>query len=589
MSVSLLFVFFVQLFIFQSERGGFQKIRLSFVKAAVVFALLIFLSTEALSFFTLIDSRSVALFWLAANLLPAGYFFHRIRNSNFSARAFLPSLKNMLRARAAWTADTTHKLYFAALAFIYSVVFIIALAAPPNTDDSMTYHMARVANWAQNGSVAFYPTQVLRQLYNVPLAEYSILHLQLLAGTDRFANLAQFFCFAACGVASSLNAARFEHSKTTKLLAAVLTATLPMAILQGSSTQTDLVVSFFVAAFFYFFSQACETEATEDFLFAGLALGLALLSKGTAYFYCFPIGVLFTAKYFFKSKEPNANKLKFASRVCAVWLLAFALSGVHFVRSYELFGAPLSTGEERLTNERLSAPIVFSNLVRNYAVHLGMISEALAASTENAVKNLVGAEINNRDSTYAGTFYVPREEHEDSAGNTIHLLLLTAAVLFAFARRGGGIREKENLIFASLAIVAGFLIYCAVMKWQPWASRLHLPLFVLGVMAPDPSVDVRAPRLAPANRRRRRLFCRVSARAFLRRAARFVDGRKFAGFRRAARGAILRQPAANRACVHRSRCIRQKNRRAGNRSRFIDRFQRARLLRRLGISFLGVD
>jgi hypothetical protein len=52
---------------------------------------------------------------------------------------------------------------------------IVALWAPPNNWDSMTYQMARVAEWYDHRSVAFYPTAIDRQLWQPPLAEYLIL------------------------------------------------------------------------------------------------------------------------------------------------------------------------------------------------------------------------------------------------------------------------------------------------------------------------------------------------------------------------------------------------------------------------------
>ncbi len=60
----------------------------------------------------------------------------------------------------------------------------------------MSYHLARVAHWGQNHTVAFYPTHIVRQLYQPPWAEYAMLHLYILAGGDRLANLVQWVAMA---------------------------------------------------------------------------------------------------------------------------------------------------------------------------------------------------------------------------------------------------------------------------------------------------------------------------------------------------------------------------------------------------------
>src|SRR6185436_4583982 len=85
---------------------------------------------------------------------------------------------------------------FVAVGSILGLTATIALLAPPNNWDSMTYHMPRVAHWAQAGSVAHYPTHILRQLWLGPWAEFGILHLYVLAGGDRLANLVQWLAFA---------------------------------------------------------------------------------------------------------------------------------------------------------------------------------------------------------------------------------------------------------------------------------------------------------------------------------------------------------------------------------------------------------
>ena len=37
---------------------------------------------------------------------------------------------------------------------------------------------------------------------------------------------------------------------------------------------------------------------------------------------------------------------------------------------------------------------------------------------------------------------------------------------------------RRPLVYA-LAVTTGFVLFCLLLRWQPWHSRLHLPLFVL--------------------------------------------------------------------------------------------------------------
>ena len=129
---------------------------------------------------------------------------------------------------------------------------------------------------------------ILRQLHSNPWSEFAILHFQILDGGDRFANFIQWFSMVGSIVGVSLLAKELKATIRGQIFAAVACATIPMGILQGSSTQTDYVVSFWLVCFVYF---AMLLRRKADLLYAlatGVALGLAILTKATAYIFAFP-------------------------------------------------------------------------------------------------------------------------------------------------------------------------------------------------------------------------------------------------------------------------------------------------------------
>ena len=110
----------------------------------------------------------------------------------------------------------------------------------------MTYHLARVMRWIQDASLAPFPSHQISQDIQPPWAEYTLLNLHLLSGSDWLDGLVQWGCFAGCVVGVSLIAARLGAGGRGQVFAAVYAATIPMAIIQASSVQNDLVVAYWL-------------------------------------------------------------------------------------------------------------------------------------------------------------------------------------------------------------------------------------------------------------------------------------------------------------------------------------------------------
>ncbi len=371
-------------------------------------------------------------------------------------------------------------------ALVFGSLFIIvplaalAVYVPPNNFDSNNYHLHRIIAWLHYGNLGFYPTPYLQQLYLNVFAEYAVLNVYLVTGSDQFVNLVQFVAGIGCLAGVSLLAKELGLSRYGQLLTAFALLTVPIFIFELTTTQVELVACCFFTSFLYF-GFRLRKEFSPVLLFGmGISLSLSVFSKYPAALYAIPFccffGVTFLRRYGIMRSEV----------ILAAMVLSIGLIFAPFwSRNYALFGNVMNPKEgssfagEKLTADAHSVKLAISNILKNSSIHLGLPHAGLNRSIESAilqVHDAIGVDVNDpaisRDS-----FDVRYTVHEDMVPNTIHFLVIILFSVTLLFLKG----NREMLVFWLLAL-GGFFLFCTALKFQHWSTRTHLPFFVMGAV-----------------------------------------------------------------------------------------------------------
>ncbi len=464
MTILFIIPVFVFIMLLLLCRGGLRE---SAVKALIGMFVFIAVTTEVLSVCNLLNFSALLVLWLAFGIALLVVLLMR---DNYSSGA---GFSEFWRNTKFWD-----KIYLGIILLITGLTLITALLYPPNNFDSMTYHMTRVAAWAQNGNVEFFPTANIRQLFQMPLAEFGILHLQILTGSDLFANLVQWSSFVISIVLASLIAKELGCKMRGQMVSAVIAATLPMMLLQSSSTQNDLVVTVFCLAFAYYLLKLRGELRWDYGFFCSASCGLALLTKGSAYIFIASLGIVLGLAMIIHARK-FSRKLERTGILILILAGALILNLGHYQRNYNLYGHPLSTEGQRYLNQRHTPVALVSNIVRNSALHWGVPATPVREYMKKGLKLILGNELNNPDTTWQGyEFDIPFTINEDTAGNLPQFwLIVFVLILLPFSR----IENKKLVYWYIASIICGCLLFCLLLKWQIWGSRLHTTLFLLSI------------------------------------------------------------------------------------------------------------
>jgi 4-amino-4-deoxy-L-arabinose transferase-like glycosyltransferase len=450
------------------------------VTTALLFSSFIVLVTEFLSLFKSLNLMSIAISWTLFCLLLC-YVLLQDRKGTISV---LINYKTLV-------VDDYKGLNFYEKTLLWLILIGLLLLLfqgiiyPPNNWDSLTYHMSRIMYWLSNESVEHFPTHIIRHLYQPPFAEFFILNLNLLNGNDYLSNSVQwlFLVFTVIATWSLLDF--FPVNRFYKLLAAILIITIPAVELQSSTTKNDIVCGFFIITALYFTIRTYYEPSLKNFFFLGLAIGLGVLTKGTAYLFLAPILVLFGI--FMLAKLIHTKNLKILLRGFLLIFIVLMLNIGHYSRNYKIDGNLLhidKTESKAYTNENRSAKLLISNLLKNAGLHLGYPIHEESDNIIRIIHEKMGYSLNNPDANYYGMPYeVAREitTHEDYATNLIHFILILISFFAALIYGFKNLKNNRKLLLLLLIIASQILLFVGFLKWQPWHTRLHIPIFLLSV------------------------------------------------------------------------------------------------------------
>jgi len=363
---------------------------------------------------------------------------------------------------------------------------VVAWRSPAGTTDSLQYHMSRVMHWVQQGSLRHYATFFTPQLTNPFFPELVILHLRVLWGTDQPAGLVQWFAFVGSLLLVYQLAKMLGVEKKGRWFAVGFFFSLPQALLQATSTQTDLVTAFWLLAFssWVILAQHRKLNAGEQ-LAAAATVGIGLLTKATFYLYVFPLLVYFYLPQgrTFKSVLYNSKKALQAIGIVLVF------NAGYWVRNLATFGG-LFGPADRVSGHtaiRLWPWEWLGAIVRQVALNFATPFERLnvwAAGVINGIARGLGER--NSDLNLIWSW-----NHEDWAGNPLHMLvaILTFFIIVHSFSRLEWKRKRYVVLVASSILVFSMFIYL-----DPWGARYQIAAFALWAPIVGLLVDWLSPR-----------------------------------------------------------------------------------------------
>lgn len=435
--------------------------------AIIYWGLLIVASVEILSLFHGLRGELIAAVWLLV-LTSSAVLLSAQRRISISRRLF--DVKFDLKTRP---------LMLVALIFvagILALLFLIAMLSPPNTMDALLYHLPRIMHWLQNGSLEPYSTQYVVQLMFPPWPEMAILTFVSLGESDETANLIQWLSLVGSLIGVSGIVSLLGGSSKAQLLALVFALSVPMAILQATSSQTDLVVTIWIIAMSYLVIVSQRRSLVRaEILALGGALGLSVITKATAYVLAFPLIIWYLVGQYKRGGVSQAIR-----GVLPVAFLAAVINLGYWGRNISAFGRIFGPSDVVNTSTILGDP---TNSIQGYpiaiirAVLVNFVSpwEELNSHLESlfdAGASFFSAELLSFPLTWAWN-------HEDLAGNPVHIVVGALALigLIYLARSG-----KSNRIgMYAVACASVIAIYPLILSYSSTqiGIRYQLPIFFL--------------------------------------------------------------------------------------------------------------
>lgn len=474
----MIIAFFLFVFLFRMMKPGEKGIE-AWMRAVILWIAAAFWSLEFLSLFTMVTGSSLRIFWGCLALLLVGIILF-LRKRRRMRLSLLAELKRAFQ-------NIWHHKLFASISLFLIVLSILTV---PYNWDSMTYHLSRIANWAQNQSVAHYATHNIRELASPMLAEFINLHVYILSGKkDYFFNLLQ--CFSALISAWIIYeiAIKIGCRKGYAMLASFLFLTMPSVFGEALSTQVDLFAGIWLLIFAYYYLDLVHSdrrlgwnkETWEYCVILASCVAFGYLAKPSVLIGMFLL-LVFLLGICIRRKDAPVVMGKLV-------LLAIPVMGLlvlpEMLRNVATFSSITHSiaGQRQLVGT--GNPLyVLVNGLKNFVFNFPNIylpqSSHWPAAMVYRIAALLKVNIDDPSISEDGrAFYLhaPQTYEPDTAVNPVFLCLFIVCLLWIIFR----FRKQKKTMGGVWLLLSAFLFlaFCCLVRWEPFVSRYMISYMAL--------------------------------------------------------------------------------------------------------------
>lgn len=444
-------------------------------KAAAIFVALAYFSLEVLSLFRAVNRGTLTVFWLAVLLILLLAVFWRTKTdkhslSHLSGRAFRAIKQNRI-----WCIPAIGLL-------------LLAVCTVPYNWDSMTYHLSRIANWTQNQSVGHYATHNIREIVSPVLAEFINLHVYILSGEkDIFFNLLQ--CISALTNVWLVYEIARKIGCTEKYasLAAFICFTAPSAFGEALSTQVDQFAAVWLLIFVYYYLElfgqqlVCSRRVLECCGIMAACMAFGYLAKPSVL-----IGMAVLLLVLFVSCIVRKAGISFIAGAAGfaggIFLVVVLPELIRNLVSFGSISLPVA-GQRQLVGTWKPLYVLVNGL-KNFTFNLPNIylyeGDHWIAAIVYRIAGILRVNIDDPSIAEDGRafFLHPAQTYDpDLAVNPVILLGFLFCLVWgciSFKRQG---KKEGRFYFVVITVV--FLLFCCVVRWEPFVSRYMVSYLAL--------------------------------------------------------------------------------------------------------------
>lgn len=452
----------------------------NYIYAVVQWHMFLLLLLYMLSAIKKVNFWGIILGIILINVILMIFLIRKIKNEYFTFVIIRNSIKSKFKDKEVW--------FYCIPILMFMLVLYITIRTVPYNYDSMTYHLPRIAHWAQNQSIAPYASNIDRQIGSTRIASYICLYLYILAGkTDILVNLVQCFSFGTNAIMVYAIARKLGIAQKFAVLSSMIFLSTPIAIAEATTTQNDNYASIWLLFFIYLLldlnnKQKCLTgdkRTKKKIFYIAACIALGYLSKPSV---CFAmlIFLIWTLVCVIKRRDKLNIIVQFLT-IGIITIFVFLIPSV--VENIYVFGSisPQNVGMAQLVGT-LKPNYLLLNFLKTFTFNFGnsiipnmkeWMGETLysIADAFNVILDNVSISENGHEYGFGSYPYGC-----DTALQPLLMTLTILSILWCILRKSKKkLFQKEYCYCAMMS----FIVLCIFMRWQSFITRYMIGYFAL--------------------------------------------------------------------------------------------------------------